>query len=279
MGTRKDIFLRAVDAEILSPVLPKISDRLSDARVPGIFRAQGVRGKFRIAGIPLDGGSESLSKALTHVREKLLKTPTDSYAWVDYGNLLWGSEKPLLSKIAYERAQGLNSKNAAALNNRTVVLMNEGEEDWLVAYQGNQSFSQAISLDPAFIPAKVNRALLLNYYRIFTKAKPLWEQVLSRSAGGDFEEGLGISEAGLGNMTTSQIAFEKALEEGLSKSRFAQLFHQAAKDALNTDVKSMEKCLDHIDDLKMDKLVGFERLATENLKRTCTLWKTLGTHK
>jgi tetratricopeptide (TPR) repeat protein len=263
-----DAYRKAVSAEALSPVIPEIADRLADegAKTPG--RAQGFRGGWRLAGLASDGGAEGQAKALDKVRDRLARNPSDAAAWVDYGNLLWGSGKPKLSRLAYDRALQLSPKNAAALNNRAVVLLNTqgGAEDWVTASESLVMFQKALKEDEFFTAAKVNRGLLLNYYRLFERAKPLFEQVLVRSPLSDAQQGLAVALQGLGDSAGAHAAFQKAIAQGASHSSFAALYHQAARVA---STQSSE-CLDALSDLKSESLTGFERDAYERLKQTCS---------
>ncbi|MGZ3687728.1 MAG: tetratricopeptide repeat protein, partial [Bdellovibrionota bacterium] len=71
-STMNDAYSKALSAEILSPSLPDLADRLADARVPSPVRAQGMRSKFRIAGIPSDGGEDGQRGAFKKIREHLV---------------------------------------------------------------------------------------------------------------------------------------------------------------------------------------------------------------
>jgi tetratricopeptide (TPR) repeat protein len=267
LDTWADAYRKAVSAEALSPVIPEIADRLADEgiRVPG--RAQGFRGGWRLAGLSSDGDTQSMDK----VRDRLAKNPSDSSAWVDYGNLLWGSGKPQLSRLAYERALQLNPKNASALNNRAVVLLStkDGQEDWMVASEALATFQRALKEDEFFAAAKVNRGLLLNYYRLFERAKPLFDQVLVRNQLADAEQGLGVALQGLGNSAGANAAFQKAIAQGASSSSFTSLYHKAAQIGPSRS----SECLDALSDLKSSTLSGFEADAVERLKQACTMNK------
>jgi tetratricopeptide (TPR) repeat protein len=268
IDTWADAYRKAVSAEALSPVIPEIADRLADegARVPG--RAQGFRGGWRLAGAPSDGGAEGESKALEKVRDRLTRNPADSSAWVDYGNLLWGAGKLQLSRLAFDRALQLNPKSAAALNNRAVVLLSskEGAEDWMTASESLTLFQKALKEDEFFAAAKVNRGLLLNYYRLFERAKPLFEQVLVRNSLSDAEQGLAVALQGLGDSAGANAAFKKASAQGAQSSGFASLYHRAAQ----VGPSNSSECLDALSDLKSSALSGFERDAYERLKQVCT---------
>lgn len=267
-----EAYRKADQFEAYSPALIEIADHLATAKSKNPFRAQGSRGAFRLAGVPADGGSDGLQTALSGVREKLGKAPQDSSAWVDYGNLLWGSGKRLLAQIAYQRALSLNPKNPAALNNNAVVALSEtgAEEDPLLAAQSAAEFTRASKADEFFAAPKLNRALLLNYYRLFDKAKPLLDQVLVHNTIQEAYDGLGVSLQGLGSMTEAQAQFDKASDAGGRSGRFSALFHKAARQAASGDI---EGCLSTLDDVKETSLTGFEKDAFTHLKKDCVEWK------
>ncbi len=265
IATWKEAYSKALSAEALSPAVPELADRLADTKQ--VARAQGFKGRMRLAGVSADGGSDGQAAALEKVRERLVKSTQDAGAWVDYGNLLWGQGKPLLAKLAYERSLSLNSKNPAALNNRAVVLLSgDGEENWLTAAEASQLLSQALAQDGFFVPAKMNRAALLNYYRLFQKAKPLWEQVLAKASNVDAEDGLAVSLFGTGNAAAAEAALARAVEGGAPKARFVALFHQAAKHAA-AGPEGAAKCLSSLDEIT--KPGGFEAQSIERLRQQC----------
>jgi tetratricopeptide (TPR) repeat protein len=268
-------YAKALSSETLSPALPEMSDRLADARAAKPSRAQGYRGKLRLAGIPADGGEVGKSGAFEKVREKLAKNSQDANAWVDYGNLLWGENRPLLGQLAYERALSLNPRNASALNNRGVALLtSDGQENWFNALRGQILFRDALRQDEFFLPALMNRAALFNYFRLFEKAKPLWDQILPKFSGAEAQDGLAIALQGMGQLPLAEAAFRKAHEAGASDSRFSNVYHEAARHSLGGGADRNEKCLDRLGDLDVTKLSGFEKSAVEHLKRTCTVWKS-----
>ncbi len=278
--TWQDAFKKAADSELLSPVLPEIMDRLADlGREKRLPRAQGYRGRFRIVGLPADGGSEGTSAAFTRIRERLLKNPQDANAWLDYGNLIWGQGKPLLAKVAYDRSQSLNKKSPGALNNRAVVLLTSGanEEDWFIAAGANQLLREALSQDDLYLPAKINRATLLNYYRIFSKSRALWEQINVRAPGLDTHDGLGVALMGSGRFSESISEFSRAAEIGGNRSRFVDAYHDAVRMSLRPGVEGAEQCLSKLGSLSSSDLAGFEKQAVDHLQKTCEKWKTPGT--
>ncbi|OFZ21508.1 MAG: hypothetical protein A2X94_08965 [Bdellovibrionales bacterium GWB1_55_8] len=271
--TWSDGYANAVAAEALSPALPELADHLADTRIQVPGRAQGPQGKFRIAGLAADGGEIGKEKAFENVRGKLLGNPRDADAWVDYGNLLWGDGKSQLAKLAYERALSLNPKNPAALNNRAVVeLSGTGQEDWIRAAEASQLLLEALKQEPFYIPAKFNRASLLNYYRLFSKARPLWEQVIAKDSSGDAHQGLAVALQGLGETSNAISEFRKAAEKGASSSDFTAVYHEAARHSWG-GVDGAEECLDRLEDLDKKTLHGFEKRSVEHLLGICTLWK------
>lgn len=272
--TWTESFSRAAAAEALSPALPEVADRLADLRVAGYGRAQGPRPKLLLAGVPADGGGEGRSAAMEKTRQRLAKNAQDASAWIDYGNLLWGQGKPLLAKIAYDRAIGLNSRSAAALNNRAVVVLSvAGElEDWFSAAEGAELFRRALKQDEFFVPAKANLASLLNYYRVFAKAKVLWEQVLVKSPSDDAHDGLGVALQGTGAAAAAERSFSKAAELGASSSRFANVYHEAARLSVAGGPDGARRCLSRVSDLDADGMSRFEKEAAERLRKTCTVW-------
>ncbi|MGZ3689544.1 MAG: tetratricopeptide repeat protein, partial [Bdellovibrionota bacterium] len=203
----------------------------------------------------------------------LVRNPQDSQGWVDYGNLLWGDRKPLLAKIAYERAIALNPHNASAMNNRGVVILeSEGEEDWYAVAQAQSLIQAALKQEELFVVAKYNRAELLNYYRLFAKSKPLWEQVIVKIQDQFAQDGWAIALQGAGNIAGANVALDKSVEAGAKKSRFAMVFHHAAQFSL--DPAKAPQCLDRLEDLDFKDLRGFEKTAADNLRKACQKWKS-----
>ncbi len=272
VDTWKTAYARAMERELLSPVLPAIGDRLADAGLSFPARAQGFRDKYRLSGQPADGGKEGRAGAFERVRRQLTENAKDSVSWIDYGNLLWGDGKPLLAKIAYERALLLNPKAAAALNNRGVLIASgSGQEDWIRVAEANHYFRQAISKDDLFLAAKFNRGAILNYYRIFSKAKPYWAQVAAVAPQPDAFDGLAISEQGMGAFDAAEKTFAKGSKSGGSSSRPSFVYHQAARVSRNDP----GKCASPLPRL-VDETSGFERQAIEHLQRVCSAWKKAG---
>jgi tetratricopeptide (TPR) repeat protein len=278
LATFSQGYTKATAAEVLSPALPTMADELAAAHFGSVKRAQGVRGKFRLSGMPVDGGADGRENAFKKVRDRLSKgsqkNQEDASAWIDYGNLLWGSGKPEIAAIAYEYALSFSKNNPATVNNRGVIALSiDGEEDWFRAWQANQFFREALKRDDYFLPAKVNLAALFNYYRLFAQAQPYWEQVLAKvKNSADVEDGYAISLQGTGDFTEAEAAFKQATELGASRDRFALVFHELARQISDPKQASLasEKCLDTLKD--MQGVSGFERTAIDNLRRTCEQW-------
>lgn len=266
VDTWKTAYQKGEDGELLSPVLPLIADKLADAGVATPARAQGFRDSWRLSGQAADGGREGPGAAFEKVRGKLLENGKDVQAWIDYGNLLWGEGKPLLAKIAYERALSLNPKAAAALNNRGVLIVSGvGQEDWIRATEANQFFKDALKKDELFLASKFNRGALLNYYRLFKKAKPYWTQVQVVAPQPDVIDGIAIAEQGLGQWDTAEKTFARADKAGAQSNRVHAIYHEAARASR----KNTQQCVSRLKKLEDQVLQGFERLAYLHLKSFC----------
>lgn len=256
---------KAQDSEWYSAELPQALDLLADLGVRPAQRAQGFRGRFRLAGLPADGGELGKKKALAQVRRRLVEQPKDADAWVDYGNLLWGDERPTLARLAYDRALAVNPKHAAAANNIGVALVNaEGEDDWSRASEAADWFKLSYANEKLFIAGKFNHAALLTYYRLFGLALPLWEQVIARSRFGDAFDGLAICQHSAGKTKESLENLEKAEDYDAIDPRFAKQYHLAVSAAADTT-----ECQSHLRPLKVQDHQGFERQALERLRKKC----------
>lgn len=266
--TWQDAYRKADAAEVLSPVLPELVDQLADAGVKVPARAQGFHGRFQLAGIAPDGGEAGATESFEKTREKLMKNPQDVGAWIDYGNLLLGAKKPFLARIAYDRALQLNPQNATALNNHAVLVLNMeagGEDNWAAAGEALALFQSASRIDELFITAKLNRALLLNYYRLFDKSKALWDQVLVKKQSPEAYDGLGVSEQGLGSYKNAESSFDQATQMGASSSRFVAVYHKAAR----AKIAGSTACGPMLVDIRSEDLSGFEKSAVDRLKKAC----------
>lgn len=268
-----DAYQKAVAQEWLSPALPEIADHLADLRVKTPSRAQGPRGGFKVSGADPMGGKEGLEKSLARVRDRLMKNASDADAWIDYGNLLWGSKRASVAKLAYERAIQLSAKNPAALNNRAVVILSsQGEEDWRAALEAQDLLKRAVASDEFYVGAKVNLASLYNYYRHFQKAKPLWEQVIAKSKLAQAYEGLAIAYQGMGQGSQADAAMKRA-ESASGASEFGTVFFEAAKSSVN-GASGASACVEKVVELQSGAtLEGFERGSVDRLKKTCETWR------
>jgi hypothetical protein len=176
-----------------------------------------------------------------------------------------------MAKVAYERALTLNSKNPAVLNNLgVVVIMSESEEDWLAVAEGSHYFEEALRMDDFFVPAKMNLATLLNYYRSFRRAKSLWDQVLARGTNKDGEAGLAVALQGSGNIPAAVGAFQRAEDQGVGKSQFVESYHEAARASIK-GAEGAGQCVTILAGMD-SSAIGFEKLAVEHLKGKCEAW-------
>lgn len=273
IDTWSESYSKSVQAEIYSPVVPEISDRIAELKDHATGRAQGFWKKMQISGVPADGGTEGSLEAMRRVRDKLLKNPKDDASWVDYGNLLWGEGRPLMAQIAYDRAILLNSKNPTGMNNRGVLLLSNAlkmgnREDPRIAAQAAFLFQEALKNDEFFLPSKMNLALLQNYYRLFKKSKNLWEQTLAKTQVFFAYDGLAIAQQGLGELGQAEANFDHATGEGASAQRFALLYHEAARLS-RQGKEGAAQCLARLSEIDTSILAPFELGAIERLKRTC----------
>lgn len=256
---------------IPSPVLPEIVDFLARFENSQIKRAQGFRGKLLLSGMPANGGELGYAGALNATRSQLLEKMNQSPLWVDYGNLLWGDRKPLLAQIAYEHALELDEKNSAAYNNRGVVTLSGfGQENWYSVYEGKALLEKAIQIDPNYLPSQYNFAALLNYYRLFQAALPLWESLQSRLSIADVLDGLAVARYGSGKVKESKKAFELSEKMGARDNRFVKLFHLASAEAESK--KGASKCISYLSDIDRNSVFGFEKDSTQRLEKRCQLW-------
>lgn len=268
LSSWKTAYQKALSGEILSPIMPEIVDKLVRFGSVPPYLAQGFRDKFRLSGQPADGGREGKGAAYEKVRTTLLSNPKDVQSWIDYGNFLWGDGKPLLAKIAYERALTLDPKAAAALNNRGVLIASSaGQEDWIRIAEADAFFKQALLKDELFLSSKFNRGAVLNYYRLFEKARPFWRQVAAVAPQADVYDGLSISELGVGDTVSAKQSLEKALKVGAPEKRFTALYFEASKS-----------CGSALKNLELLNLNGFEQSSVTGLKELC-LSKVIGGEK
>jgi tetratricopeptide (TPR) repeat protein len=262
----KTAWERAQKDGIFSSATPEINDRLVQAQVAGVERAQGIRARWRLAGVSPDGGEVGNSQSLAQVRQKLSASPRNAGLWVDYGNLLWGEGRLSLARLAYDRALALNSNSASALSNRAVFELHstsQSTEDPIVALKAAEYLKRAISVEDFHLPSRMNLALLYNYYRLFGLAKPFWDQVSVKATSADAWDGLAITLQGLGKRAEAQAAFQKADTAGGVTGRFARRYHQALAVGSCVDRKS------DIEALKEVPAQGFEKQAIERLAQEC----------
>ena len=259
LASWRTAYQKASAQETLSPMIPAIADRMARFGVAPPYLSQGFRDRYRLSGQPSDGGTVGKGMAYERVRSVLLGNPKEVQGWIDYGNLLWGDGKPLLAKITYERALTLDPKAAAALNNRGVLIVSaSGQEDWIRVAEADTFFRQALAKDELFLAAKFNRGALLNYYRLFDRAKPYWRQVVAAAPQPDAYDGLAISEAGVGDAASAQKDLDRAGQTGAPDKRFAAVYFEA--------VRSCGGSLKKLDELGLS---GFEQTAAVRLRDLC----------
>ncbi len=274
-----DSYQKAVAAEALSPALPGINDEIAFAR--GASTAQGGEPTFRLAAIAADGGKEGAKFQFQRSRDRLLKNAQDAASWVDYGNLLWGEGRPGLARLAYDRALSIQPKNPSALNNRAVVgMLSEGLSDWSAVLEGQDLLNQALKIDDLFLSAKMNKAALLNFFRVFSKARPLWEQINSKGPVPETLDGEAVANEGEGRSKNADSLFARAEEEGGRKDRIAKQFVNATRAAakafqagsagkFSERKQAASRCVDFMGDIDLKREGPIVRASVERWKTYC----------
>ncbi len=253
----------ALKEQILSPALLVIQDRLVDDGNLGYQRAQGARLGVKLIGMSPDGGVQGLEGALKSVRDKLLANQDDALSWIDYGNLLWGTKKPGLARVAYERAFALKTRVADAINNLAVVQVSDmGFENWFAANEAVALWKKALREESDNSAALFNLGHFFNYYRLFPLANEYFEQVVKKVDIADLHDGLAVSNLGLGRVTEAKEEFEKAESQGASKKRFVKKFYEASQ-------VGGAQCLSDLNEMNEKTLEGFERISVNRLKLRC----------
>jgi len=264
----KTAYSVAAKRQILSPALPIIQDRLVDAGVSGMNRAQGPRSGIKLIGMQPDGGKLGSDAALKQVRDKLLQNQSDALSWIDYGNLLWGTGKPGLSKVAYQRSLDLKTRMSDAMNNLAVVMVSDqGFENWFAANEAIALWKKALTHESTNSAALFNLGHYFNYFRLFDDAQDYFEKALRKVDIGEVHDGLGVANYGLGKKTEAEMEFKKAEQQGQKPNRFARAYVKASQALAAGSKSDCASALDSIDGGK--DLKGFEKISVERLKERC----------
>jgi tetratricopeptide (TPR) repeat protein len=256
----------AMKEGVLSPAIPLVQDRLVDFGDASLKRSQGARGAVKLIGLNPMGGAKGRDESFKEVRANLLRKDAKVTDWLDYGNLLWGSGKPGLSKIAYETAQSLDPGSPDARNNAAVVRLSHAKvENWAAANMALASWKGILQKSPEHAAALFNCGYIYNYYRLFELAIPYFEKVLQKNEVRDAYDGLAVAYAGLGRLDDSSRESTRAEEKGAPEGRFTRKFREAA------GLKGKE-CLETLDSIKGVKdLDGFEAGAISRLRERCQI--------
>ena len=266
LDNSKSAYSLALKNQILSPALPVIHDRLVDAGVPGMSRAQGARGGVKLIGMSPDGGKLGSAAALESVRTKLQQSQEDALSWIDYGNLLWGTGKPGLSKIAYQRSLDLKTRKPDALNNLAVVMVSDqGFENWFAANEAVALWKNALTIEDNNSAALFNLGHYFNYFRLFPLALPYFEKAAAKVSIGEAHDGLAIASYATGKQAEAALEFKKAEDLGEKKNRFVKKYIDASK---NESAKTA--CLDNLAEMiNVKDLKGFEKVSVDRLRTRC----------
>jgi tetratricopeptide (TPR) repeat protein len=263
----KSAYAYAVKSQQLSPALPVIQDRLVDGGIGGMNRAQGERLGVKLIGISADGGKGGSAPALQEVREKLLKNQEDALSWIDYGNLLWGTGKPGLSKVAYQRSLDLKTRRSDALNNLAVVLVSDqGFENWSASNEAIVAWKKALSYESTNSAALFNLGHYFNYFRLFEPALVYFEKAERKVNIGEVHDGIAVASYGLGRKAEATMEFKKAEELGQNPKRFAKAYVTAAQALV---AGSKDDCRDALDSVSNKDMKGFEKISADLLKARC----------
>ena len=263
LDNSKSAYAQAIKQQILSPALPVIHDRLVDAGVEGMFRAQGARSGVKLIGMSPDGGKLGSAAALESVRTKLQASQDDGLAWIDYGNLLWGTGKPGLSKVAYQRALDLKTRKPDALNNLAVVMVSDqGFENWFAANEAVALWKKALAIESNNSAALFNIGHYFNYFRLFSLALPYFERAAAKVSIGELHDGIAVASYALGKQGESELEFKKAEEQGEKPTRFIKKYVEAAQNE-----EKKPDCLEALSGLK--DLKGFEKVSADRLRTRC----------
>jgi tetratricopeptide (TPR) repeat protein len=257
-------FRAALKSEVLSPALPVLQDRLVDAKVAGMQRAQGARLGVKLIGLDPNGGKQGREEALKRVRVELIKNRDDALAWIDYGNLLWGLGKPGLSKVAYERSLALRVRAADAQNNLAVVLVSDlGPENWYAANEAVALWKAALRREARNSAALFNLGHLFNYYRLFSLAHPYLQKVSKKVSIPEVHDALAVAYWGMGRKTEGEIHSKKAEQLGMESKRFTRNYREASEMAGPDCIAKLGEIPGVVD------LKGFEKIAVGRLKQRC----------
>ncbi len=266
LQSTKNAYQVALKQQILSRALPVIHDRLVDAGMPDMNRAQGARGGVKLIGMDPKGGKDGSTAAFSTIRSKLSKSQDDASAWIDYGNLLWGTGKPGLAKIAYEKALALKSRKADAINNLAVVLVSDqGLENWFAVNEAAALWKQALSIDRDNSAALFNLGHYYNYFRLFPLAIPYFEKVSNKFSISDVHDGLAVAYFATAKNGDAELQFKKAEDLGAKPNRFVKKFIEASKNESEPKV-----CSEFISDISgLNDLKVFEKISVERLQARC----------
>jgi tetratricopeptide (TPR) repeat protein len=264
----KKAYSEANREQILSPALPVIQDRLVDAGIGGMNRAQGQRLGVKLIGMSPDGGGAGAEGAMKQVRDNLLKNQNDALSWIDYGNLLWGTGKPGLSKVAYQRSLDLKTRMSDAMNNLAVVMVSDqGFENWFAANEAVALWKKALSHETMNSAALFNLGHYFNYFRLFEQSLSYFEKVGRKVNIGDVHDGIAVASYGLGRKAEAEMEFKKGEEQGQPATRFVRAYTNAAKAFA---AGSKADCLSALDGMSNGKeLKGFEKISTDRLRARC----------
>jgi tetratricopeptide (TPR) repeat protein len=250
----------------ISKALPVIQDRLVDSGQTRWKRSQGSRSGFKLIGMLPEGDSSGKEASMKRVREQLMSSSSNSKAWVDYGNLLWGIGRPGLAKIAYEQALLHQPAHADALSNMAVVqIMELKVETWSAAILAINAWKKAIEKQPDHLASHFNLGLIFNYYRLFPEGERYFLKAVEKSPKlAEAREGLAVAYFGQGKDSEAADEAKKAVSYGLKPQSFSKRF----REVLQSDPKDCKTLADELG--RGSELSGFELISVNLLKARCS---------
>lgn len=249
----------------ISKALPVIQDRLVDSGQTPWKRSQGSRSGFKLIGMLPEGDSSGKEASMKKVRDQLMTSSANPRAWVDYGNLLWGTGRPGLARIAYEQALLHQPAHADALNNMAVVqIMELKVETWSAAILAINAWKKAIEKQSDHLASHFNLGLIYNYYRLFPEGEKFFLKAVEKSPKlAEAHEGLAVAYFGLGREAEASEEAKRAGSLGLKPQSFSKRF----REALLADPKD---CKARAEELGQgNELTGFELISVNLLKARC----------
>lgn len=254
----KQGYQKGLQLEVTTPTFVALTQRLarrSAREYPPAHYSMAVsssgsnRSVLKLAGPAQDYDSSDWRR---QIATKLLQNPKSSDAWVEFGNLEALNGRYKIARLLYEQAVSLNSKNAAALSNLSVVLFFEQR-----TIEATQGLEKAANLAEFNKDIRLNLAKTLLAFHHFSRAVPHLRQLHSR-----FPDDKEVSEAlAVGLLGSGQVSQAGALLDQLDakgSKRFSLWYNWSIWALLGGDKDAREDALDLLKD-RRDDLAALEK--------------------